>query len=333
MDVKILAICDTDKQYARRLMEAFCVMEPFVFRVHAFSTEEELHIFARQERIEVLLIAGQLISAPVLEMNAGKIVLLSEGGDRERFPEYEAIYKYQSAEQIMKELLSYYAEYAGTAAESGCYQKEFEVYGVYTPSGAGIQTVFAETLGIAWGKKKKTLLLSFQSYMASPQQYESESVWDLSDMIYFLRQGKKTFSYKLGSVVRERSGFDEIFPMKFPEDLRSVTLGEWTELLEKLAAESGYQRVVIDFGNDVNGLYELLSQCTEVYMPVLPDRISQAKTENFEWILREKNFERLKETINKVRLPEKCDERTIQIVVSGILKRCEKTDDRGNDRN
>lgn len=109
--------------------------------------------------------------------------------------------------------------------------------------------------------------------------------------------------------------------MKFPEDIRSVKLGEWTELLEKLASESSYQVVVVDFGDDVNGMYELLSQCTEVYMPVLSDAVSVMKLENFEWILREKNFERLSETIHKICLPENFDRRNGQAFMDDWVKR------------
>ena len=137
----------------------------------------------------------------------------------------------------------------------------------------------------------------------SENQKRHEELWDLADIIYFLRQGKKTFLYKLNSIVRSKETFDYILPMKTPADIRSVTLAEWTELLEKLALDSDYRVVIIDFGNDVCGLFQLLSQCTKVYIPVLSDAISKGKVENFEWNLKEEHFEKVLESSQKIYLP------------------------------
>ena len=221
----------------------------------------------------------------------------------EEFSDYESIYKYQSAEYIMKEVLCYCAEYARPMTGMYHGKKEFEVHGVYSPIGRCGKSVLAESLAGAFGKKKKTLLLDLQSYSARREQLGQEELWDLADMIYFLRQGKQTFLYKLGSIVRNQGAFDYILPMKAPADIRSVTLAEWSELLEKLATDSDYQVVVIDFGNEVCGLFQLLEQCTRIYMPMISDTECQRKLENFEWILRDENFENLIQNIQKIYLP------------------------------
>lgn len=52
------------------------------------------------------------MSEKVSRMNIGKILLLSDGEIYDEFSDYESIYKYQSAEHIMKEILCHYAEYA-----------------------------------------------------------------------------------------------------------------------------------------------------------------------------------------------------------------------------
>lgn len=303
MDVKIFAICDTEKRYAVKLMEAFGEKKNLGFQIHAFSKVEELKQFATQTQIEVLLISGKIMSEAISRLNIGKIILLSDGEIYEEFSDYERIYKYQSAEHIMKEVLCYYAEYARPVTGIYCRKQEFEVYGVYSPVGRCGKSALAESLAESFGKKKKTLLLDLQSFSALKEQLSDEELWDLADIIYFLRQGKKTFLYKLGSIVQSKKTFDYILPMKTPADLRSVTLAEWTELLEKLASDSDYRVVIIDFGNEVCGLFQLLSQCTKVYTPILPDTVSKGKVENFEWNLREEHFEKVIETIQKVCLP------------------------------
>ena len=156
MDVKIFAICDAEKQYARKLMEAFCEKKNFGFQIHAFSQVEELKAFAEQTQIEVLLISGKVMSETISRMNIGKIILLSDGEIYEAFSDYESIYKYQSAEHIMKEVLCYYAEYAKPVTGMHYGKQEFEVYGVYSPVGRCGKSALAESLAGSFGKSKKT---------------------------------------------------------------------------------------------------------------------------------------------------------------------------------
>lgn len=307
MDAKILAICDTEKKYAIRLMESFCEKKQLDFQIHVFSGMEELELFAKNSPIEILLISGSLMSETLHRYSIGRIFLLSDGEIFAKFSEYESIYKYQSSEQIMKEILCCYAEYAMPVTGIYREKKEFEIHGVYSPIGRCGKSALAKGLAKAHGRKKKTLLLDLQSFSACKEQLSEEEVWDLTDLIYFLRQGKKTFLYKLQSIVRNREFYDYVLPMKMPADLRSVTFAEWSELLEKLATDSDYTRVVIDFGQDICGLFQLFSQCTKVYMPVLSDMESKIKLENLEWILTQENFKKVMMGIQKIYLPAGLD--------------------------
>ena len=171
----------------------------------------------------------------------------------------------------------------------------------------------AKSLASAFGRKKKTLLLDLQSFSAREEQLGEEELWDLADMIYFLRQGKKTFLYKLSSIVRNEGSYDFILPMKIPADLRSVTVAEWSEFLEKLALDSDYNVVVIDFGQDVSGILQLLSQCTKIYMPIISDVESKRKLDNFEWILKSENFKKVLECIQKIYLPRGVEQRNLKV--------------------
>lgn len=302
LEVKILAILD-ELRYSIKLMESFCEKKNLGFQVRVFSNVEELEYFAKKNQLEILLITGRMMSERIQQFNIGKIILLSDGEIYEKYSDYETIYKYQSAEKILKEILCYYAEYAKPAAGMFFGTKEFEVYGVYSPVGRCGKSALARALAGKHGKKKRTLLLDLQSFSAYPEQLGEEELWDLADIIYFLRQGKKTFLYKLGSIVRNQEFYDYILPMKTPADLRSVTLAEWTELLEKLSTDSDYQTVILDFGNDISGLFGLLNQCKKVYVPMLLDEYSKRKMRNFEVILRDENFERVIESIEKIVLP------------------------------
>ena len=303
MDIKILAICDTNWQYAKKLMEAFCEKKHHGFQIHVFSNVRELKIFTQRNKLEILLIAGSMMSEEIQCMDIGKIILLTDGEIYEMFSDYESIYKYQSAEKILKEVLCCYAEYAKPMTGMYFGKKEFEVYGIYSPIGRCGKSTLARIVANKIGQKKRTLLLDLQSYAACLEQLGDEELWDLSDIIYFLRQGKKTFLYKLGSIVQSKGNYDFILPMKRPADLRGVTLAEWMELIDKLGAESDYQTIVLDFGNDIMELSALLDRCDKIYTPILLDEDSKRKIRNFEMVLKYENSEKVLKCIEKVNLP------------------------------
>ena len=324
MDVKVLAICDEEKQYALKLMEAFSERKNLGFQIHAFSGVDELMQFAARTPMEILLITGRLMSEKFHDFSIGKIILLSDGEVYEEFSDYESIYKYQSAEHILKEVLCYYAEYAKPVAGMFHGKKEFEVYGVYSPIGRCGKSALARALAGNFGKRNKTLLLDLQSYSAFLEQLSDEELWDLADLIYFLRQGKNTFLYKLGSIVKSCGIYDYILPMKTPGDLRSVTLSEWTELLEKLATDSDYQTIILDFGNEVCGLFGLLGQCTKVYAPVFMDEDSKRKMRNFEMVLKNENYERVFDSMEKIVLPDGITRTSLNVFMEEWVERTMK---------
>lgn len=307
METKVLAICDTEVKYAVKLMETFCEKQKFGFQIHTFSKLDELERYMMCNSVELLLVSGKIMSEEVSRYPIPKIILLSDGSLEEKFSDYDVIYKYQSAETILREVLGYYAEISGPTIGMFGRKKEFEIHGVFSPVGRCGKTALSECLASKLGKSGRTLLLDLQSYSAHKEQQGGTELWDLSDIIYFLRQGKQTFLYKLGSIVRKADHYDYILPMQSIADLRSVTAPEWSGLLEKLAEDSDYQKVVIDFGTDICGLFQLLSQCTRVYMPVFNDYASKRKVENFFWILEDESFEEIIHNIQEIYLPEQWD--------------------------
>ena len=62
-------------------MEVFCEKKTHGFQIHVFSNVAELAIFAHKNELEILLIAGSLMSEEIQRMNIGKIILLTDGSN------------------------------------------------------------------------------------------------------------------------------------------------------------------------------------------------------------------------------------------------------------
>ena len=73
-----------------------------------------------------------------------------------------------------------------------------------------------------------------------------------------------------------------IAPMKISEDLKAVTYEEWQELFGQLLHLRLYRKIIIDFGECVQGLWKLLEMCRRIYMPINRQRESVAKVTQFE---------------------------------------------------
>lgn len=304
MNAKILAICDSEINYARRLMEAFAEMQPAIFQIYVFSGIESLELFLKDHKVEILLISDCFPWERLKKYPIRKILKLTEQEFSAKSGEKDRIFKYQPGSKIHKQLLHYYADAPGTESEGFHHEHAMELIGIYSPLGRCGKTGFAVSAAKRIACTRKTLLLNLESYSAFGGEEMQEGCWDLSDLIYFLRQGKKTFLYKLGSMIQSMEELDYIVPMKFPGDLRSVDTSEWKELFQLLREQSFYQVVVIDFGHEINGIEMLLDECFHIYMPVLQDFVSQRKMENFERILQEKNFERILDKTEKIMIPE-----------------------------
>ena len=52
---------------------------------------------------------------------------------------------------------------------------------------------------------------------------------------------------------------------KISEDLKAVTYDEWRELFRQLLHLRLYRKIIIDFGECVQGLWKLLEMCKKIY--------------------------------------------------------------------
>ena len=56
--------------------------------------------------------------------------------------------------------------------------------------------------------------------------------------------------------------------MRYAEDLSQVAPEDMAQLIDRIARESGYDRLVVDVGQMGRGALPILSMCDVVYMPV-----------------------------------------------------------------
>ena len=134
------------------------------FEVQAFTNVESLKEFASEQEIEILLISTRAMCNEIRELPISRVVILSEGEQfQETDLEYPFVYKYQSSDQLISEVMEYYA---GTNPSTCLLTTtvKTKLIGVYSPVGRSGKTSFALALGEILAETKQVLYLNLEEY-------------------------------------------------------------------------------------------------------------------------------------------------------------------------
>ncbi len=299
----VLAVCDVEVDYAYNFMEYLNQRRNLPFEVQAFTSAEILCEYAQNHPIEILLISDKALTDAILHLPVGKMIILSEGVHSPALDQYPSVYKYQASDMVIREVMDLYGA-EKLARETGpVYKRSTTVIGVYSPVGRTQKTSFSLTLGQILAKERSVLYLNLESYAGFEQLMEENYDRTLSDLLYYIRQENTGILHKLGGMVRTLSNLDYIPPVHSPMDIQMTTGKEWKRLFDEIVRNSRYEVLILDLGEGVQDLYEILDYCNQIYVPVRQDAISLAKISQFEQILHMWNYDQVAEKIQKIRLP------------------------------
>ena len=174
---------------------------------------------------------------------------------------------------------------------------------MYSPVGRTMKTTFALTLGQILAKKRACLYLNLEAYSGFEYLMERKFEQTLGDLLYYLRLGSDQLVTKMGSMVQSINNLDYLPPVLSMEDIQSTTAEEWIRLLQQIIDYSNYDVIILDLGDSVSQLYQLLEQCTRIYMPIRADPVSQAKIQQFEHTLQVWEKQAVLDRIRKIKPP------------------------------
>ena len=300
MKKQIMAIYDEDPFYAERFAEAVNQREKTPFTVVAFASIEKLKAFSLENPIEILL-ADQGFLEEVREVKARQTMVLSGGEQVSDFEDIPCIYKYQSADAIIREVMACYCTMPGDVPSAALGHKSI-LLGVYSPVNRCMKTSFALILGQVLARDGQVLYISLEDCSGFRRIMGQSGSEDFSDVLYYYSQGGCSWA-RLKSLVYTWDQLDYIMPARYPEDLCQITAKEMTELLSKLAGERIYEVIIIDLGQFGKKAAEVLEICDGIYMPIKQDWISASKVEEFEEYAAVSGHGGLLDKIQKLKLP------------------------------
>lgn len=298
----ILAVCDTEETYASKLADYINRKDSFPFQARFFTSMEKVTDFCQRQKIEVLLISEKWDLSKLKQEGINKIFILQESAGSENSL-YHVIWKYQSSESLLKEVLSVLAKEPGKSAHI-MRKQNLHVTGFYSPVKRSLQTTFALTMGQLLAKREKVLYVNMESFSGLERLLGKEFSHDLSDLLYYLQNGKNNIAYYLSSIT-EQVGNLEILPsMRCQMDLISISAKEWLQLFYEIEVCTEYTYLFLDLSDSVQGLFELLQHCDRIFTITSEDGIALAKMDQYEKMLTQCQYEDIVKKTKKCKFPQ-----------------------------
>ncbi len=242
---KIIALFDSDSIYAARFLEYFQNKQDFEWEVVAFTKKEKLADYLHEHKIELFLIGPEEVTE-VIPTEYLKFCYQLTQERSESNPEQNRIYRYQSVERIMEQILADYM------------RKQDEVSLSMNPNRMNISTVYSvvpgsQDIAFAWSfsfqlaKQRKALFLPLELLSFKQIDFTDHTKHGLSEFIYYLKENSNTpqrwkellnYNNNLAYLTGVNHGFDLL-------SLNKEDMQRWIELLR---TGTDYQNVVFYLG-------------------------------------------------------------------------------------
>ena len=304
MNERTLVICDREIRYADSLGENISMREDLAVKVYVCSNLEKVLELVEEKPIHLFLVDEAYSYEERSEVEAKQIFVLGRGRIPDLGDEECQVRKYQCADEIIREIFEVYIDKTKENVMRSLNREEVRIVAVYSPIHRLGKTTFAIALGKACATKKKVLYVNLEEYagMTEPKRM------NLADILYYMRQGKGNLGIRLQTAVQKEEELDILMPMPIARDLKEVGSEEWKAFLREIKEDRIYDMVILDVGECVQGLYEILESCNRIYMPVLEDDISKKKLEQYAHNIKQLNLEKLERITYQFTMPEQIEE-------------------------
>lgn len=303
MNRRILAILDSEENYAYRLMDFITTKGNVPFEVHVFTRDDKFYSFLEKEKVECLLVSENAYQKKVEALEIPHIIILSENGTNLNQALYH-VNKYQSCDRVLREVMEQYSGGNGKEiAVTACRRGKMKIIGIYTPVGRCLQTTFSLTLGQMLARKHKTLYLNFEAYSGLGKMLNREFKGDLSDLTYYFSCAREKLFYQLKSLTECVGGLDFIPPADVYQSLSGIRGTDWIDLFQEIEKITDYEYLILDLSDCLMDLWEVLKNCDLIYTIVREDALAEAKTSQYEMALEIMKYKEITGKTRKWMLP------------------------------
>lgn len=301
---KVLAVFDEDYMYAQRLTDYLNQKKNLPFRVMQFTSEETLKQYADKKEIAVLLISSILMSEGIRHCNIKTVIYLTDMEEKNEWDSGRAVYKYQSAEYVVREIFSCYDALFPPQTIKPIGIGNSKILGVYAPYGGSGRTIFSFLFGVILAERYRVLYLNMEGFSGLKKLFCEEFSNDLSDVLYYGSLKEDMQKVMENSFFQEYRGMKWIPPVCYPEDREYLTKENMENILRAYLESGQFDRIVIDIADHFFFAPNILDLCQELFIPIKDDILSKCKWQEFEEWMERTQRNGMKEKIRRIHLPQ-----------------------------
>lgn len=319
MKKSILVICDPNEQYAALFLSYVNEHNPTGFDIHIFTDVLALNTYMKETNVDVLLIAKEIAEDEFYEQ-AEVVICLSEGSVSDKSETKHIIYKFQSAEQILRQVCKICAQEKNVHINSGFERKETcKQIGIFSPKGGSGKTTLAITLAQILGKWKKVLVVNLEAF---PGNYSCEQEGNgISALMYLMKQDREDYQMQVQSAVYRVGNFDYLSGVSHYLDLQQMKKENMECFLDCLQKYTNYDVIIYDMSFINESLWSVFERCDMVLEP----RVEGQKSVNMFQSISEREKETVETKVKKIILPfvTKMDD-SVEWLEQGKIGQCVK---------
>ncbi|SFG05813.1 hypothetical protein SAMN04487761_10324 [Lachnospiraceae bacterium C7] len=303
-----LGICTNNDEYGTRFHNYVMNHQKNKIECFIFSSVEKIQEFTaeKNEKLDVIVFSSLKNDDLIIIKNISgkKLYLYDEDEDIKEIKDMKIIDKFQEVSKIIDEIFKETEDEISIVQEDILLTDEPRIIGIYSLSDSQLQLSMAVTVANILKDTEEALLIDLQenSGLSECFSQENENIMGLEDVL-IMAQNKKISRKRMYSCIGNTEYFDYIYPLKNSSYLSEIEKDVWDGLIKLIARKLSYSTIIVNLGSRFSGFFQLLSQCSEIYLVGKKSKLKEIREESFKGELEKNNQLETLKKISSIEIP------------------------------
>lgn len=245
-------------------------------QARVFSDLNNMNMFLEHNTLDILLIEESLYPLQERDYSNIRIIVLAENKDRKMG--ILSIFKYQSGESIIAELINICPELRDGEVNQNI--QAMKLFSIYSLGSGGVGEIFSYFLAREYGNQGKVLFINLEPFTGLKQTKVSDAYKGMSDVIYYVNEKVDNLKEKLELIIKSTDNIDLILEVIFSTDLYDLNLEGIKILLTTIRDYQKYKYCIINTGYISSAVIELFKQSSKIYIITDKEDVTHRRKDN-----------------------------------------------------
>ncbi len=263
---KIMAIYTSDEVYALRLTDYLKKRKGIGFEILTFTNADSFQEYIKQHKIEILLMEKPLEEDILDEVSKERIryfYQLTEQSWEGSVLSEQKILKYQSAQEILNEILSDYTKRENASGKifDNTHQKMITLISSIPDRN---KSAFTWALAYLLSERGKVLFIPMELFPLPILTTVDNNNQFLSQFIYYLKENNPEIIVKMNSLLNYMDRLSYLSGISSGLDLLSITQEDIKQWLQEIRVNTDYEVIIFYLGFYSEAVLEVLMQSNNI---------------------------------------------------------------------